>query len=185
MIELEDIPPLRGPRPPGTERVRRRAPEDEGPRFRPARRGLLAGLAAAGATAGLNAIGVLPPARQALAEGFSLTSGYYDIYPHCPPGEPSVGCSPGCGPSLVCSVCCRTSGKYKGYHRSGVSDPHRYKLRPNQCYGGKWDGWLWKVSKSCGNCRKGVTWRCHDGWKKSKRGNWYKTICRKAVACYN
>ncbi|MFG1855054.1 hypothetical protein ACGFJT_24690 [Actinomadura geliboluensis] len=184
MIELEDVPPLRGPRPAGVERVRRRpVPRDE-PTFRPARRSLLTGLAAAGATAGLKALGVFPPAREALSSGFQLV-GYYDIYPRCPSYAANHNCSPGCGPSYVCSWCCRTSGKYKGFHKSGVSDPGRYKLRPNQCYGGGYDGWLWAYSKSCGSCKKGVTWRCHDGWKKSKKGNWYKTICRKATACKN
>ncbi|NKZ09208.1 hypothetical protein HGB48_36550, partial [Actinomadura latina] len=33
--------------------------------------------------------------------------------------------------------------------------------------GGGYDGWLWAYTKSCGSCKKGVTWRCHDGWKKS------------------
>jgi hypothetical protein len=28
-----------------------------------------------------------------------------------------------------------------------------------------------------------VTWRCHDGWKKSAAGPWYKSICRWAVVC--
>ncbi|GAA2414673.1 hypothetical protein GCM10010191_25880 [Actinomadura vinacea] len=183
MIKLEDVPPLHGPRPTGAERVRRRG-RGAGPRPRPARRNVLAGLAAAGATAGLNALGVFPPARQAIAAGFSMR-GYYDIYARCPSYASNHNCSPGCGPSLVCSVCCRTSGKYKGFHKSGVSDPGRYKLRPGQCYGSGWDGWLWSYSARCGSCKKGVTWRCHDGWKKSKRGNWYKTICRKATSCRN
>ncbi|WP_329521617.1 hypothetical protein [Spirillospora sp. NBC_01491] len=183
MIRLEDVPPLRGPRPAGAERVRRRVHDDRA-RVRPVRRSVLTGLAAAGATAGLNALGVFPPARQALSSGFSLR-GYYDIYPRCPSYASNHNCSPGCGPSLVCSVCCRTSGKYKGFHKSGVSNPGKYKLRPNQCYGGGYDGWVWAYSKRCGSCAKGVTWRCHDGWKKSKRGNWYKTICRKATACHN
>ncbi|QXJ20682.1 hypothetical protein AGRA3207_001437 [Actinomadura graeca] len=182
MIELEDVPPLRGPRPAGAERVRRRAVRDRD--LRPARRSLLTGLAAAGATAGLNALGVFPPARQAISSGFSLV-GYYDIYPRCPSYARDHNCSPGCGPSYVCAWCCRTSGTYKGFHKSGVSDPGWYKLRPNQCYSGGYDGWLWAYAKKCGNCAKGVTWRCHDGWNKTKKGNWYKTICRKATACNN
>ncbi|MFB4314821.1 hypothetical protein [Actinomadura sp. 21ATH] len=184
MIELEDVPPLRGPRPAGAERVRRRRAAEEAPRARVARRSVLSGVAAAGAAAGLNALGVFPPARKAIAAGYSMR-GYYDIYGRCPSYAANHNCSPGCGPSLVCSVCCRTSGKYKGFHRSGVSDPGRYKLRPGQCYGSGWDGWLWSYSKSCGSCKKGVTWRCHDGWKKSAKGNWYKTICRKATSCRN
>ncbi|MQY08142.1 hypothetical protein [Actinomadura macrotermitis] len=181
MIELEDVPPLRGPRPHTAERVRRRAPAREA-RVRPVRRSVLTGLLGAGATVGLNALGVFPPARKAVQSGFSL-AGYYDIYPRCPSYAANHNCSPGCGPSLVCSVCCRTSGKYKGFHKSGVSDPGRYKLRPNQCYGGGYDGWIWAYTRPCGGCARGVTWRCHDGWKKSSRGSWYKTICRKSMAC--
>lgn len=184
MIELEDVPPLRGARPPGAARAPRRRPAPDEPRLRPVRRSVLTGLAAAGATAGLKALGVFPPAREALASGFQL-AGYYDIYPRCPSYASNHNCSPGCGPSLVCSVCCRTSGKYKGFHKSGVSDPGRYKLRPDACVGGGYDGWLWAYTKSCGSCKKGVTWRCHDGWKKSKKGNWYRTICRKATSCKN
>ncbi|GLW67231.1 hypothetical protein Arub01_54740 [Actinomadura rubrobrunea] len=180
MITLADVPPLRGPRPPGAERVRRRGRGGRLPRI--GRRGLLAGLAAAGATAGLNLLGVFPPARQALAAGFRLT-GNYDVYPRCPSYARDHNCSPGCGPSLVCSDCCRTSGKHKGFHKSGASHPGKYKLRPNQCRSGGYDAWLWAYAGKCGKCTRGVTWRCHDGWKKSKRGNWYKTICRKAVSC--
>ncbi|TDB78829.1 hypothetical protein E1264_36370 [Actinomadura sp. KC216] len=183
MIQLEDVPPLRGPRPAGAPRARRRVPPDA-PTFRPVRRSVLTGLAAAGATAGLKALGVFPPARDALSSGFELV-GYYDIYPRCPSYASGHNCSPGCGPSVVCASCCRTSGKYKGFHKSGVSDPGRYKLRPSDCNGSHWDGWLWAYSKACGNCKKGITWRCHDGWKKSSAGSWYKTICRKATACKN
>lgn len=180
MIALEDVPPLRGPRPPGAARVRRRVPG--GRPALPGRRGLLAGLAAAGATAGLHALGVFPPARQALAAGFRL-AGYYDIYPRCPSYAHDHNCSPGCGPSLVCPSCCRTSGRHKGFHKSGASHPGRYKLRPNQCYADGYDGWLWAYAGECGDCSGGVTWRCHDGWKKSRHGNWYRTICRKAMSC--
>ncbi|MFI0448760.1 hypothetical protein [Actinomadura sp. 6N118] len=180
-LRLEDIPPLSGPRPEGAERVRRRAPGGTGTAG-PARRNVLRGLAAAGTSLGLTALGVFPQARQAIAAGYSLGGGYH-IYGRCPSYGANHNCSPGCGPSVVCSTCCRTSGRYKGYHKSGKSHPGRYRLRPNQCYSGRWDGWLWGYSRRCGNCRRGVTWRCHDGWKKSGRGAWYKTICRKATSC--
>ncbi|MCQ0014689.1 hypothetical protein [Actinomadura madurae] len=184
MIELEDIPrcAARAPRghsasgavpSPRTSRGSGRCGAASSPASPPP-----------GATAGLKALGVFPPAREALSSGFQLV-GYYDIYPRCPSYAANHNCSPGCGPSYACSWCCRTSGKYKGFHKSGVSHPGWYKLRPSQCYSGGYDGWLWAYSKSCGKCKKGVTWRCHDGWKKSKKGNWYKTICRKATACKN
>jgi hypothetical protein len=184
MLELDGIPPLRGPRPAGAERVRRHAPAATAEGV--GRRSMLGGAVAAGTTAGLAAIGVFAPARKAMASGFSLTGltpGYYDIYTTCPSYASSHNCSPGCGPSTVVSTACRTSGKYRGYHKSGVSDPGHYKLRPNQCYGSKYDGWIWHYAHACGKCKTSVTWRCHDGWKKSATGSWYKSICRWAHAC--
>lgn len=183
MLELDQIPPLRGPRPEGADRVRRRAPAATAPGV--GRRSLLGGAVAAGTTAGLAAVGVFAPARKALDSGYRLaasTSGYYDIYQRCP-SYSDYNCSPGCGPSTVVSTACRTSGKYRGYHRSSVSDPGRYKLRPNQCYAGRYDGWMWHYAHPCGKCKTSVTWRCHDGWKKSAAGTWYKSICRWAHAC--
>jgi hypothetical protein len=58
-----------------------------------------------------------------------------------------------------------------------------FKLRPNECYGSKYDGWMWHYAAPCGKCAKSVTWRCTDGWKKSAAGTWYKSICRWAHAC--
>jgi|tagenome__1003787_1003787.scaffolds.fasta_scaffold20891610_3 hypothetical protein len=193
MLEFDGIPPLRGPRPQGAERVRRHAPAATAEGV--GRRSMLGGALAAGTTAGLVAVGVFAPARKAMASGYTLkgwtpgsytkglTPGYYDIYNACPSYASSHNCSPGCGPSTVVSTACRTSGTYKGYHKSGVSDPGKYKLRPNQCYAGKYDGWIWHYANPCGNCKTSVTWRCHDGWKKSATGSWYKSICRWAHAC--
>lgn len=184
-LTLADIPPLNGPRPAGAARMRRRPPPDRpepGAGPRPRRRSVLGGLVAAGGSLGLNALGVFGPVRQALAEGYSIRTGYYDIYPTCPGYAHDAECSPGCGPSLVCASCCRTSGSRKGFHHSSVSKSG-YKLRPGQCYSGGWDGWKWAYAHACGNCRTSVTWRCHDGWKKNSAGAYYKTICRWAVAC--
>src|ERR671922_19038 len=103
------------------------------------------------------------PGSPAPASGYSIL-GYYDIYPRCPSYAGNHNCSPGCGPSVVCSSCCRTSGSYKGFHKSGVSHPGKYKLRPNQCYGGGYDGWIWAYAHRCGSCSRGVKWRCHDRW---------------------
>jgi hypothetical protein len=180
MIDLDDIPALRGPRPEGASKVRRRVPA-EGPSAQLARRSLLSGLVAAGGTMGLTALGAFPPARQAIEGGYRLV-GYYDIYPRCPSYASSHNCSPGCGPSLVCSTCCQTKGYRRGYHKSKYLYPG-YMLRPNQCYAGKYDGWTWAYAHPCGRCKKSVTWRCHDGWKKSSHGSYYKTICRWATSC--
>jgi hypothetical protein len=182
MLELDDIPMLSGPRPEGARRAARRAPHAKAEGV--ARRSMLGGALAAGTAVGLSTLGVFSPARKALSDGFTLkATTYYDIYGRCPSYAAPFDCSPGCGPSAVVSSACRTSGKYKGFHRSGVSDPGRYKLRPNQCYAGHYDGWIWAYAHKCGNCKKSVTWRCHDGWKKSAAGHWYKSVCRWAVAC--
>jgi hypothetical protein len=180
VIDLDDIPSLRGPRPEGAAKVRRRIPA-EGPAPHLARRSLLSGLAAAGGTMGLTALGAFPPARQAIEGGYRL-AGYYDVYPKCPSYASSHNCSPGCGPSLVCSTCCQTKGYRKGFHKSKYLYPG-YMLRPNQCYAGKYDGWTWAYAHPCGKCKKSVTWRCTDGWKKSAHGSYYKTICRWATSC--
>jgi hypothetical protein len=183
MIDVDTIAPLRGERPDGAPKVRRRVPAATSEGMN--RRSILGGAMAAGTTVGLTALGAFGPARSAFAAGYKpiSNSGYYDILSSCPPDGFHAQCSPGCGPSVVCAMCCRTSGWAKGYHRSGVSNPGAYRLRPNQCYAGKWDGWLWHHTTACGGCKHSVTWRCHDGWKKSRYGVWYKTICRWAVAC--
>lgn len=184
VLTLSDIPPLNGPRPAGAARVRRRPPADpRGPdALHPKRRSVLGGLMAAGGSAGLSVLGVFGPAREALAQGYSLRASYYDIYQSCPSYASSHNCSPGCGPSLVCASCCRTSGSRKGFHHSSVSKAG-YKLRPGQCYSGGWDGWKWAYANQCGKCQKSIAWRCHDGWKKNSSGAYYKTICRWAVSC--
>lgn len=182
MLELDDVPLLRGPRPEGAPKAHRQVPHATAEGV--GRRSMLGGALAAGTTAGLTALGVFGPARKALASGFSLSgSGYYDIYAKCPSYAADHNCSPGCGPSTVVASACRTSGDYRGYHKSGVSDPGRHKLRPNECYAGRYDGWIWAYGHACGNCTRAVTWRCHDGWTKSSSGTWYKSICRWALAC--
>jgi hypothetical protein len=180
MFELDRIPPLRGPRPEGTERVRRHVPPATAAGV--VRRSMLGGAVAAGTTLGLTALGVFSPARKAMNGGFRLV-GYADIYNACPSYAASHNCSPGCGPSTVVAGACRSSGTYRGYHRSSVTDPGVFKLRPNECYAGKYDGWMWHYAAACGKCARSVTWRCTDGWKKSATGTWYKSICRWTHAC--
>lgn len=187
MIELDGIAPLRGPRPKGAPRAHRRA-SGRGTSTGSPRRAVLRGAAAAGAALGLSALGVFSPARRALAGGFRLLQpcdqvlGSYEIYDRCPPYASRHDCSPGCGPSLVCRDCCRTSGTMIGYHHSSTSRPG-YRLRPDQCFGGTYDGWLWRYAARCGQCTGGVLYRCHDGWKRSRSGHWYKTICRSVLDC--
>jgi hypothetical protein len=179
MTDLDDIPPLTGPRPTGAGRVRRRLPRETTP-F--GRRTALATLAAAGGSVGLAALGgAFRPARQAIAEGYRVAS-YYDIYQGCPGYAAGHNCSPGCGPSVVCADCCRPSGTREGFHKSSVSHDG-YKLRPSECAAGGWDGWRWVYSGACGSCARSIAWRCHDGWKRASNGSWFKTICRRRVEC--
>ncbi|RAY11612.1 hypothetical protein DPM19_28685 [Actinomadura craniellae] len=188
-LRLDDIPPLTGPRPEGADRVRRRGPAERGT-LRPGRRAVLGGLVAAGGSLGLAVLGVLPPARQALAAGYSLwdgpdgLTGFYDIYWRCPSYAAGHDCSPGCGPSLVCADCCRQDGPRRGFHHSSKSGD-RYRLRPGTCHGRGWDGWRWAYGRRCGRCSRSITWRCHDGWKRGRSGAYYRTICRWPVACRN
>lgn len=184
MIDLNRIPPLRGPRPAWTSRIRRRAPDNPDLAHSTSRRFLLRGAIAAGATAGLAGLAVFPAARPAFAAGFRLFSRYgtyYQIYGSCPPYARSHDCSPGCGPSLVCPDCCRETGQFTGFHHTSRTKDG-YRLRPDECHG-TYDGWLWRYAARCGRCAGGVLWRCHDGWKRSGSGHWYKTICRWAMEC--
>lgn len=61
-----------------------------------------------------------------------------------------------------------------GYHKHQHST---YDLRPDVCYGGYYDGWLWKWTACCyvgsGVYKVNRTWRCHDG-----RINGAASICR-------
>jgi hypothetical protein len=172
MLELDDIAPLRGPRPPGAARVKRRIPPAERTGGA-ARRSVLGGIVAVGSGIGLTALGIFPPARKAIA-------GSYDFKGlPCPSYAASHNCSPGCGPSPVCAngECCWPN---KHVHRGSG----KWRLRPNQCYGGVYDGWLWSYTGQCGSCSRGVTYRCHDGYYVSPTtGHWWPTICRWRMSC--
>jgi hypothetical protein len=192
VLPLGEIPPLRGPRPPGTARVHRRTASGLGHaahgdrratwgRF-PARRSVLRGLTTAGTTLGLAVIGLFPPARTARAQGFRLHRGDgYDFYESCPDYATDHDCSPGCGPNLVCADCCRTTGLVGRHHTATTKSG--YRLRPNVCYDDHYDGWLWRFDGKCGDCARGIVWRCHDGWKRTDSGHWFKTICRWTEEC--
>lgn len=184
MIELSTVAPLRGPRPKGATRANRRV-SGTGTRTG-SRRAVLRSAAAAGAALGLSALGVFPPARRAIADGFrlppgDLTYGRYEISDRCPGYAGRHDCSPGCGPAVVCLDCCRTSGTMTGYHHSRTTR-RGFRLRPDQCWG-SYDGWLWRYAGRCGRCTGGVLYRCHDGWKRSRSGHWYKTVCRWVLDC--
>lgn len=166
-MTLALVPPLRG-EDPGTGLARRR-------RSRPAglwalsRRALLRG----GTALGLAALSVFPLARRAYADGYDIYTGT------CPSYAVDQDCSPGCGPSTIFADACAISGTYTGFHKN---DGVTWKLRPNQCFGSTYDGWLWRYSGACGACACSVERRCHDGYRNTS-GGWVKSICRWNTQC--
>jgi Putative peptidoglycan binding domain len=170
---LDAVPPLTGPDP-GTGTASRRRPPASRPtsRLTPSwalsRRTLLQ----AGTALGMAALSIFPAARRAYADG-------YTIYGACPTYASDHNCSPGCGPSVIFAAACNTTGTYTGFHKN---DGVTWKLRPNQCYAGTYDGWLWRYQGACGACACSVERRCHDGYKKTSSG-WVRSICRWNTRC--
>lgn len=171
MTALDAVPLLRGTDP-GTESAGRRAPVRTDGRTRAgwalSRRALLR----AGTAVGMAALSVFPAARRAYADG-------YTIYDGCPTYASDHNCSPGCGPSTIFADACNTSGTYTGFHKT---DGVTWTLRPNECYAGTYDGWLWHYQGACGACACSVERRCHDGYRKTSSG-WVKSICRWNTQC--
>ena len=169
MTTLDAVPPLRGTDPGTGTATRPRPPASRlKTSWAVSRRTLLQ----AGTAVGMSALSVFPAARRAAADG-------YTIYSTCPAYAADHNCSPGCGPSPVFGDACNTTGTRTGWHKN---DGTNWKLRPNQCYAGTYDGWTWKYSGACGSCACGVTRRCHDGYKKTSSG-WVKSVCRWNYNC--
>lgn len=142
-----------------------------------------------GAAVGMSLLSLsyLPPGRRAFASHVG-TNGY-QIKDFCGNDYGWTNCSPGCGPSNVCGgvsggPCCHTESNshYRGWHRNGGKS---WKLRPNQCVPGTgWDGWKWRYSSSCGCCKGGIKYRCHDGYNCDSNGNnCVPRVCRWTVEC--
>jgi hypothetical protein len=171
MTTLDAVPALRGTDP-GTGAAIRRPPVRTGSRTRAAwtlsRRAVLR----AGTAVGMAALSVFPAARRAYADG-------YTIYAGCPSYASDQDCSPGCGPSPIFADSCNTSGTYLGYHKN---DGVTWILRPNECYAGTYDGWLWRYQGACGACACSVERRCHDGYRRTSSG-WVRSICRWNTDC--
>jgi hypothetical protein len=136
------------------------------------RRTVLRAGAALGTAVGMAAMGVFPAARRAVADGF-------DIYPSCPSYATDHNCSPGCGPSTIFGDACNTSGPNVGFHKD---DGVTWMLRPNQCFSGTYDGWVWRYQGACGTCACFVERRCHDGYRQTSSG-WVRSICRWNTDC--
>lgn len=167
MPHLDDVPMLR--RPGSTAQPARRRRTASLPRFVLSRRTALQSATAVG----FAALGVFSTARQAYADGYDIWTG------DCPSYASDHDCSPGCGPSTVHAAACETSGEYEGFHRN---DGVTWTLRPNQCYSGTYDGWLWRFTGACGACACGIERRCHDGYFNSGSG-WVRSICRWTTDC--
>ncbi len=65
--------------------------------------------------------------------------------------------------------------KYVGYHRYDSDGTLEYSWRPNQCWGGTYDGWLWR-------CSPETMYRCHDGYVTTGDGGTTATVCRWTVS---
>ncbi|THA26435.1 peptidoglycan-binding protein [Streptomyces sp. RKND-216] len=173
MTTLEQVPMLRTPGPDARPARRRRAGrERETAAFAglvPTRRRILQ----AATAVGFAALGMFPAARKAYADGYDIWTG------SCPSYASDHNCSPGCGPSTVFAAACATTGAHAGFHKN---DGVTWTLRPNQCYSGSYDGWLWRYSKECGTCGCGIERRCHDGYHNTGSG-WVRSICRHTTDC--
>lgn len=180
MTSLDQIPTLRRPATAAADGPAVHAPRRTG-RFRPGspaggphgtvlrRRRFLQ----AATVAGFAALGVFSAARQAYADGYEIWEG------ECPSYAADHDCSPGCGPSTVFADACVTAGTYVGFHKD---DGQTWTLRPNQCYAGTYDGWLWRFDGPCGTCGCGIERRCHDGYRNTGSG-WVRSICRWTTDC--
>ncbi|MGH8905700.1 MAG: hypothetical protein ACRD0K_04115 [Egibacteraceae bacterium] len=60
---------------------------------------------------------------------------------------------------------------FVGYHRYDSVGSVQYSWRPNQCWGGSYDGWLWR-------CSPEISYRCHDGYVTTSDGGTVATVCR-------
>lgn len=65
--------------------------------------------------------------------------------------------------------------EYTGYHRYDSDGTLEYSWRPNQCWGGTYDGWLWR-------CSPEILYRCHDGYVTTGDGGTTPTVCRWALS---
>jgi hypothetical protein len=188
-LTLEEIAPLFGEAvPPTTPTMERRSPQDtavsqlvsQPKKEGIGRRRFLKQSATVLALIGVKSLGIFPPAKWALADG-------YDIYQQLDDGpchQTSTGngygyakqhnCSPGCGPSPICDhrsmgPCCDNNGWHRNDGAAG------YYLRPNDCFRAlQWpDGWRWR-------CDSNTVYRCNDGWFRCC-ADWYPDVCRKNV----
>lgn len=196
-FEVHDIPTLLGPPPRGAPRVRR-APALHWVKV--TRRRFLQGAARLGISIGLSAIGLLPPARRALATHKLEDGSASKLYPWSTNGCPSYSfydsnpdtCDQACGPSMIHGDACFSSGTWRGWHKDHTAgDGTTWKLRPDECASPDYDGWKWKVPRPCNGlagptCNNNSLHRCHDGWHNhgtASAPDWHRSICRRKTDC--
>ncbi len=178
-MKLADVVPATGLWPEGARPSARQGRPDL-VAARPSRRGFLGGALAAATGTSLAALGVVfPGARTALAEGPGGQYGYRYHRGDCPSYAAPANCEPGCGPSPVYLDTCEPSGFYRGWFKNRPAEG--YRLRPAQCLSG-FDAWEWRYSGACGACAHVISFRCHDGYKRSG-GGWFNAICRHVDEC--
>ncbi len=176
-MKLEELPSLFGPRP-AEATLRKRRPRGSVTGMW-TRRDFLKVVGATGVGVGLATLGVLPPARRALAthagdQGYKIRAECYNDYDR--------DCVEPCQPSPICASCCQDdSGHHKyGWHRN---TGELYRLRPDECTNNAPpnppdtpDGWKWERNSCCG-CNSYMKWRCHDG-RKCPDGDCHATVCK-------
>lgn len=150
-FEVHDIPTLLGPRPRGAPHVRR-APALHWARV--TRRRFLHVAAGLGISIGLSAVGLLPPARRALATHKLDDGSASKLYPWsangCPFSYDGDTCNEACGTSAIHGDACFTSGTWAGWHEDHTAgDGTTWKLRPDECASPDYDAWKWKVPLPC------------------------------------
>lgn len=180
-MTIDQIPPFRGPRPPGSSKARRGVPRQP---FRLTRRRFIGAALGTGMALGLSTLTIFPSVRRAYA--VHGTQGYQIRTAECTSGM-DFNCRPGCGPTrrVRRSFCVTDSQQHTyGFHKN---NRRRWKLRPDQCLKDtNFDGWLWQhlPTTSCEGCYNSITFRCHDGKRCNNQGrNCVNTVCRWRTAC--
>lgn len=189
-IRLEDIPSIHN-----ALRARSGGSYRRGPRLHLDRRGFMKAVGAAGMTAGLWAIGNLPPTRRALASHAGQRP--YRILQSCNGhscyNQGNQGCGDGsegpCCPSTVFPNACVGGGDgqphFVGWHKNAQHGYSNWDVRPDDCVANQKDGWKWWVNSTCGPCVgcSKTEFRCHDGFRVYSGGGIEASVCKWAVAC--
>jgi hypothetical protein len=187
-ITPESIPSAREA-PGGTETGPKHR-KNSGDRFWPHlnRRQFLRATAVTGMGVGMATIGLLPPARRAIAshqnEYKLFDDGPNNLCPNSIDWYDNHGgnCDAPCGPSTIYPHACNESDPRKHWHKDHSSNGD-WALRPNVCASDGSDAWIWKVDRACGGCGNNTKFRCHDGYKDYQQAGQDNSICKAIVEC--